>query len=129
MNILLVDDSMIMRTILQNTLKKHDDADKFTFFTAANGLLGLDVLKAKDINIMFLDWNMPVMTGEELVYKMREDKKFNKVRIIMATTEGGKSQVIKMAKKGVNGYLVKPFDHNSVIKAFDAVYTRMRTTE
>ena len=129
MNILLVDDSMIMRTILQNTLKKHDDADKFTFFTAENGLLALEVLKANDINIMFLDWNMPVMTGEELVYKMREEKKFNKIRIIMATTEGGKTQVIKMAKKGVNGYLVKPFNHKSVLKAFDTIYARMRVTE
>ena len=128
MNILLVDDSMIMRTILQNTLKKHKDADKFTFFTAENGLLALDVLKNNEINIMFLDWNMPIMTGEELVYKMREDKQFNKVRIIMATTEGGKDAVIRMAKKGVNGYLVKPFDHKAVMKAFDTVYARMRTT-
>jgi len=125
MNILLVDDSTIMRTILKNTLSKHEDAQKFTFFTAENGLLGLEVLQKNDINLMFLDWNMPIMTGEELVHKMREDKSLNKVRIIMATTEGAKSQVIKMAKKGVNGYLVKPFNHESVIKAFDAVYARM----
>jgi len=125
MNILIVDDSTIMRTILKNTLSKHEDASKFTFFAAENGQVGLDILKKEDINLMFLDWNMPIMDGETLVNTMREDKSLNKVRIIMATTEGAKSQVVKMAKKGVNGYLVKPFNHESVIKAFDAVYARM----
>jgi len=128
MNILIVDDSTIMRTILENTLKKHPDAKNFTFFTAENGLIGYNVIKSNKINLIFLDWNMPIMTGEELVHKLREDKRFNKIRIIMATTEGSKAQVIKMAKKGVNGYLVKPFDHDSVIKSFDAVYSRMQTT-
>ncbi len=125
MNILIVDDSTIMRTVLKNTISRHADAENFEFFSAENGLIGLEVLKANNINIMFLDWNMPVMTGEELVHKMREDKTLNKVRIIMATTEGARSQVIKMAKKGVNGYLVKPFNHDAVMKAFDAVYARM----
>jgi len=126
MNILIVDDSQIMRTILKNTLSKHPDAEKFNFFSAENGKVAYDIIKNNEINLIFLDWNMPVMTGEELVYKLREDKAFNKVRIIMATTEGGKTQVMKMAKKGVNGYLVKPFNHPAVIKAFDAVYSRMR---
>jgi two-component system chemotaxis response regulator CheY len=125
MNILIVDDSTIMRTILKNTLSKHIDAEKFTFFTAENGKVGLDILQKETIGLMFLDWNMPIMDGETLVYKMREDKSLNKVRIIMATTEGAKAQVVKMAKKGVNGYLVKPFNHEAVIKAFDAVYARM----
>ncbi len=125
MNILLVDDSTIMRTVLKNTLLRHEDAKNFEFFTAANGLLGLEILQNNNINIMFLDWNMPVMSGEELVHKMREDESLNKVRIIMATTEGAKSQVIKMAKKGVNGYLVKPFNDKSVMKAFNAVYARI----
>jgi two-component system chemotaxis response regulator CheY len=125
MNILIVDDSTIMRTVLKNTVSKHEDAKNFEFFTAENGKVGLEVLQQNKIDIMFLDWNMPVMTGDELVHKMREDKSFNKVRIIMATTEGAKQQVIKMAKKGVNGYLVKPFNHDSVMKAFDAVYARM----
>jgi len=125
MNILIVDDSTIMRTVLKNTVAKHDDAKNFEFFTAENGKVGLEVLQQNKIDIMFLDWNMPVMTGDELVHKMREDKSLNKVRIIMATTEGSKQQVMKMAKKGVNGYLVKPFNHDSVMKAFDAVYSRI----
>lgn len=125
MNILLVDDSLIIRTVLQNMLSKHPHADSFTFFLAENGKLALDTLKKHAIDIMFLDWHMPVMTGEELVYKMRESKKFNKVRVIMATTEGGKEAVVKMAKKGVNGYLVKPFNHENVIKTFDSIYSRI----
>lgn len=126
MNILIVDDSTIMRTILKNTLSKHPDAENFTFFSAENGMEAYNLIKKNTINLIFLDWNMPIMTGEELVNKLREDKEYNKIRIIMATTEGGKTQVMKMAKKGVNGYLVKPFNHESIIKSFDAVASRMR---
>ena len=100
MNILIVDDSTIMRTVLKNTIAKHEDAKNFEFFSAENGKLGLEVLTSNKIDLMFLDWNMPVMRGDELVNAMREDKSLNKVRIIMATTEGSKQQVIKMAKKG-----------------------------
>ena len=128
MKILLVDDSIIVRTILQNTLNDHENAEDFTFLTAGNGRLALDMLRKNEINIMFLDWNMPIMTGEELIDKMREDKRLNKVRIIMATTEDGKDSVVKMAKKGVNGYLIKPFEPEAVMKAFNTVYSRIRTT-
>lgn len=125
MNILLVDDSLVIRTVLQNILKKHPDAVNFTFFLAENGKLALDTLMQNTIDIMFLDWHMPVMTGEELIDTMHEIKKFKKVRIIMATTEGGKKAVIKMARKGVNGYLVKPFNHETVMKSFDTIYSRL----
>jgi len=125
MNILLVDDSLIIRTVLQNSLKRHPDANTFTFIMAENGKLALDILNKQSIDLIFLDWHMPVMTGEELMYKIREDKKFNKVRVIMATTEGGKHAVIKMAKKGVNGYLIKPFNKDSILKVFQTVYSRL----
>ncbi len=125
MNILLVDDSIMPRTIIQNTLREHPDASTFHFFTAENGKAALEVLQNNPIDLIFLDWNMPVMSGEELVHAIRNDKHFNKVRIIMATTEGGKEKVIKMAKRGVHGYLIKPFKHNAITKAFDTVASRM----
>jgi len=124
-NILLVDDSVLARTKLESILSTHHDRNHFHFFTAENGLVALDILHKNSIDIIFLDWNMPVMSGEELVYKLREDKKYNKTRIIMATTEGGKDAVVKMAKKGVNGYLVKPFDADAVLKTFTAVSARL----
>jgi len=125
MNFLLVDDSIIIRTAIEKTLMEHPNARKFKFFNADNGKVALQVLKSNFIDLIFLDWNMPVMSGEDLINTMRETKAFNHVRIIMATTEGSKSQVIKMAKKGINGYLVKPFDKQGVIKVFDTVSARM----
>ena len=127
MNILVVDDSLIVRTVLQNTLKTHPHSDSFTFFNAENGEIALNLLLQKHIDIVFLDWHMPVMTGEELVYKLRENKKFDKLRIIMATTEGGKDAVVKMAKKGVNGYLVKPFEDQAILKTFNTIYARVKS--
>jgi len=129
MNILLVDDSLIIRSVLENTLKNHPDAGDFSFFSAENGQVAHTLLLQKNIDIMFLDWHMPLMTGEDLVYKLRENKKFNKLRIIMATTEGGKESVMKMAKKGINAYLIKPFDEEVILKTFNTIYARIKPTK
>ena len=125
MNILLVDDSLLIRTVLQNTLNTHADADKFTFHCASNGKAALDIMEKSPIDLVFLDWNMPVMNGEVFVDVVRQDNEYRNTRIIMATTEGQKSSVLKMAKKGINGYIVKPFTQKSILKSFNAVYTRM----
>jgi two-component system chemotaxis response regulator CheY len=73
---------------------------------------------------MFLDWNMPIMNGEQVVDIIRANPAYKTTRIIMATTEGGKEGVLRMLKKGVNGYLVKPFQEASILKAVEVL--RMR---
>lgn len=124
MNVLIVDDSSIVRRVLKNSLGKY--FGEATFFEAENGEQALDVMKREDINLMTLDWNMPVMNGEQVVDAVRANSEWNKTRIIMATTEGAKSQVLKMLKKGVNGYLVKPFQEDKVHKMLDTVTARMQ---
>ena len=66
-------------------------------------------------DVVLLDWNMPNMNGGEVVEAMSKIDKLSGVKIIMATTEGGKDRVKEMLSKGVKGYLVKPFRPSTVI--------------
>lgn len=123
MNILVVDDSMIVRRVLKNILGRYFDAP--TIHESENGQVAMEIMATKAVDLMFLDWNMPVMDGEAVVNEVRANKEWDKTRIIMATTEGGKQQVMKMIKKGVNGYMVKPFQEENIFKTLDTVTARM----
>jgi len=128
MNLLIVDDSKIVRRVLTNTMKRYFDKSEFkelNLFEAEDGLIAMDVMKKESIDIMLLDWNMPNMTGEEVVDAVRANKEWNKTRIIMATTEGSKSSVLKMIKKGANGYMVKPFNEEAIFKTMKTITARM----
>lgn len=106
MKILVLDDSKTMLRIISNTLKRigHDD-----IVTAEDGALGLEEYNKLNgkVDVILTDWNMPNMNGLQFVQAIR---KVNKdVPIVMITTEGGKGEVIKALKAGVNNYIVKPF--------------------
>jgi len=85
----------------------------------------MEQMKKEKVDIMLLDWNMPNMTGEEVVVAVRANKEWNKTRIIMATTEGSKVNVLKMIKKGANGYMVKPFQEENIFKTLTTITDRM----
>jgi len=128
MNILIVDDSKIIRRVLTNTVGRYFKPPEWktlNVFEAEDGLEAMAQMKKEKIDIMLLDWNMPNMTGEEVVDAVRANKEWNKTRIIMATTEGGKEKVVKMIKKGVNGYMVKPFQEDAIFKTLTTITDRM----
>jgi len=128
MNLLIVDDSKIVRRVLTNTMKRYFEKSEFkelNLFEAEDGLIAMDVMKKEKVDIMLLDWNMPNMTGEEVVEEVRKNKEWNRTRIIMATTEGSKASVLKMIKKGANGYMVKPFNEEAIFKTMDTITARM----
>jgi len=128
MNLLIVDDSKIVRRVLTNTMKRYFEKSEFkelNLFEAEDGLIAMDVMKKERVDIMLLDWNMPNMTGEEVVDEVRKNKEWNKTRIVMATTEGSKASVLKMIKKGANGYMVKPFNEEAIYKTMDTITARM----
>lgn len=128
MNVLIVDDSKIVRRVLTNTVKRYfkaPDYKELNVFEAEDGLIAMEQMKKEKIDIMLLDWNMPNMTGEQVVEAVRANKEWNKTRIIMATTEGSKSSVLKMIKKGANGYMVKPFQEDAIFKTLDTITARM----
>lgn len=110
MNILLVDDSTTVRLLIQNTLNEHEDAESFKFFNAENGQVALDILEYHEVDIIFLDWHMPVMDAEAFMDIVHQDKRLKKIKTIIASAESDRQKVLKMLKQGVNGYVVKPFE-------------------
>ncbi len=113
MKILAVDDSMTARMII----KRSFESQGHEVFEAENGVAALSVLRSEeDIQLVVLDWNMPMMNGLECLKEIRADPNVKGVKVIMCTTESEKSQVIKAVKVGVDGYVVKPVQPD-VLKA------------
>jgi len=110
MQVLIVDDSQIMRKIITGVLKK---LNVNKILEAVNGQEAVDsAAKNSDIGLIMMDWNMPTMTGIDAVKKIRATG--NKVPMIMCTTEGEKEKVLEALKSGANDYLVKPFNPKDI---------------
>jgi two-component system, chemotaxis family, chemotaxis protein CheY len=104
---LIVDDSVTMRRIVANSLKTigHD-----SYVEAGDGREALTKLNSDDtINFVITDWNMPEVSGLELVRSIRADSKYTSIPILMVTTRGLKEDIIEALNAKVNNYIVKPF--------------------
>jgi two-component system chemotaxis response regulator CheY len=102
-----VDDSSTMRRIIKNTLARLDYTN---VLEAEHGIAAWQIMcENDDIDVLITDWTMAEMNGLELVKKVRSEKKYADLPIIMVTTEGGKAEVIIALRAGVNNYIVKPF--------------------
>ncbi|MEO1954575.1 MAG: response regulator [Campylobacterales bacterium] len=111
--ILIVDDSSSMREILKDTILKN--FKNIEIYEAKDGHETMKALKSNNIDVMFLDWNMPLMDGEEVVNIINELDIYPDLKIIMATTEASASSVKTMVNKGVKGYIIKPFGASSIV--------------
>jgi two-component system chemotaxis response regulator CheY len=106
MKAIVVDDSRAMRTILRRALA----AQGFEVIEAGDGRAALTELeKAGPQDLALVDWNMPVMTGYELIVEVRNRRQLDPMRIMMVTTETEASQVQKALDAGANEYVMKPF--------------------
>lgn len=104
---LVVDDSVTMRRIVANSLKSigYDN-----FVEASDGKEALTKLNSDDsINFVITDWNMPEVSGLELVRAIRSDEKRQSIPILMVTTRGLKEDILEALQAKVNNYIVKPF--------------------
>ena len=107
MRILLVDDSSTMRRIQKTQLINLGLKE---IIEAENGDDAFSKLSANmPIDLVLLDWNMPVMDGISFLKKVRSMKEYKDVKIIMCTSESEKEKVIEALKAGANNYIVKPF--------------------
>lgn len=110
MQVLVVDDSQIMRKIITGALKKLGVND---VVEASNGQEAIETIeKVSDIGLVLMDWNMPTMTGIEAVKKLRADK--ISIPVVMVTTEAEKEKVIEAIKCGASDYLIKPFNPKDI---------------
>jgi len=113
-NILVVDDSSTMRRIITKTLIDLD-IDPKCITQAVDGLDALGKMKSSTtFDLILTDWNMPKMDGLTLVNNLRLIPKSENTPIVMITTEGSKKEVIEALKSGVNNYIVKPFNADTL---------------
>jgi two-component system chemotaxis response regulator CheY len=106
MRILVVDDFATMRRIIKNILRQ---AGYDTIVEADDGTTALPKLKSEEIDFVIADWNMPNMTGLDLLKAMRSDDALKDIPFLMVTGEAQKDNIIEAVQAGVNNYVVKPF--------------------
>ncbi len=106
MKILIVDDFSTMRRIVRNLLKQlsFNNVDE-----AEDGDVALEKLKKGSYDFVITDWNMPNMTGLELLKAIRSDDNLKALPVLLITAEAEKENVVLAAEAGVNDYIVKPF--------------------
>ena len=107
MKIITVDDSTTMRRIIRNSLKAIGFTD---VIEAENGLAGLNKIVAEGVDCVITDWSMPVMSGLELIQTLRANPKYRELPILMVTAVGQKEEIVQAIAAGANGYIVKPFE-------------------
>ena len=106
MKILVVDDMVTMRRIVKNILKQLGFAN---IDEAENGQEALQKLRGDTYGFVVSDWNMPVMTGIELLRAIRADEKLKAIPVLMVTAEAQQSNWVEAVQAGVSNYIVKPF--------------------
>jgi two-component system chemotaxis response regulator CheY len=106
MKFLVVDDFSTMRRIVRNLLKELGYAN---VEEAEDGVIALQRLKSGGVQFVITDWNMPNMTGIELLKAIRADVTLKHLPVLMITAEAKKENIIEAAQSGASGYIVKPF--------------------
>jgi two-component system chemotaxis response regulator CheY len=104
--VLVVDDFSTMRRIVKNALKQIGFK---SIVEADDGTTALDVLKQEEIGLVVSDWNMPQMSGLDLLKKVRGDEATKNTPFVMVTAESQKDNVLEAVQAGVSNYVVKPF--------------------
>lgn len=106
MQILIVDDARVARQIVKNMLK---EMGCLNTLEAENGVAALEVLARAKVEIILSDWNMPQMSGLDLLKKVRAAPQFRSIPFVMVTAERMESNIVQAVQEGVSGYIKKPF--------------------
>jgi two-component system chemotaxis response regulator CheY len=122
MNILVVDDFSTMRRIIKNLLR---DLGFTNTEEADDGSTALPILQKGGIDFLITDWNMPKMTGIDLLKAVRADASLEGLPILMVTAEAKREQIVEAAQAGVNGYVVKPFTAAVLQEKIERIFERV----
>jgi len=118
MKFLVVDDFSTMRRIVKNLLH---DLGYPNVTEADDGKTALPMLQAGGFDFLISDWNMPGMSGLDLIKAVRSDAKLAKLPVLMLTAEAKREQIIEAAQAGVNGYVIKPFTAETLKEKLDKI--------
>lgn len=119
MDVLIVDDASAMRRIVRGFLK---DLGFKNMREAENGQLALDELKKKKADFVVSDWNMPVMTGIELLRAIRADENLKTIPVLMVTAEAKQENIVEAVQAGVSNYIVKPFNAATLLEKLNKIF-------
>jgi len=123
MKILVVDDFSTMRRIVKNLL---NDLGYQNIVEADDGNTALPILKAGGIQFVITDWNMPGMTGIDLLKAIRAEPSLKALPVLMVTAEAKREQILEAAQAGVNGYIIKPFTAQTLQEKLEKIFERLR---
>lgn len=116
MHALVVDDSKAMRMVLKKIMSEVG----YEVSEAGDGSEALIRLKEIDgVDLMLVDWNMPIMNGLEFVRAVRENSTYDEVPLMMVTTEDGMDKIVEALEAGANEYVMKPFTPESIIEKLE----------
>ncbi len=113
LDVLIVDDSAAIRKILQRVLKQAE-VPVGEIYEASDGVEALNILRTQLVNLVLADVNMPHMDGLELLGKIKHEKQWKDLPVVMITTEGGQAKVMAAVELGAAGYVRKPFTADQI---------------
>jgi two-component system chemotaxis response regulator CheY len=119
MKILVVDDFATMRRIVKNILTQLGFKN---IIEADDGTTALNVLKSEKIGLIISDWNMPKMTGLDLLKAVRADASMTNTPFIMVTAEAQQDNIILAVKAKVSQYIVKPFTAETLSEKLNKIF-------
>jgi two-component system chemotaxis response regulator CheY len=121
LKILVVDDFSTMRRIVRNLLKElgYTNVDE-----AEDGVAALQKLKGGNFQFVVTDWNMPNMTGIDLLKAIRADATLKHLPVLMITAEAKKENIIEAAQSGASGYIVKPFTAGTLEEKLNKIFEK-----
>jgi two-component system chemotaxis response regulator CheY len=107
-NVMVIDDSRIMRSIVKNTFNQLKIP--CTYLEAGDGEQALQLLKTNRADLILLDWNMPNLTGIDFLRKVRAMEEYKNTPIVMVTSEAARLNVVEAVKEGISAYIIKPIN-------------------
>ncbi len=120
---LVVDDFSTMRRIVRNLLK---ELGFVNVQEAEDGVDALNKLRSEAFDFVVSDWNMPNMTGIELLRTIRADANLKHLPVLMVTAEAKKENIIEAAQAGASGYIVKPFTAATLDEKLKKIFANMQ---
>jgi len=118
---LVVDDFSTMRRIVSGLIR---ELGAENVIEAEDGLEALGKLDRNTVDFIISDWNMPKMTGLELLKAVRADQRFSDIPLLLITAEARKENIVEAVREGADGYIVKPFTSNVLGDKIKAILKR-----
>ncbi len=123
--ILIVDDEINIRILLEQTLEDFEDAG-VELLSAGDGLKAWDIVQAERPDLVILDVMMPGLSGHEICQRIKSDPDLSSTHVIMLTAKGQEADRLRGIEVGANEYITKPFDPDYVIeRAADVLGVRV----